>query len=140
VKRIVKVTIVVGIVIGILLAYPIWVMSVGPSVSKNLVSEYLAKQPIVNVTGTIDHWQPIDGPSYALIPEEELHLQLDNGRLYLYGDVLTDSLDEKRVTIIGTLIENFRDYKSATLKPIFGGDPNSAVIFVNDVKILQELP
>jgi hypothetical protein len=96
-------------------------------------TKYLASQPTINVTGIIQHWEPIDGPSYSIIPEEDIDVEMNEYRgIFLYGK-LNPSLEGKRVTISGILIENYADFHSKTLGGAFGGDPHTATILVENV-------
>ena len=93
--------------------------------------------PTITITGTISHWQPIDGPSYAITPEEDLTVPMDEGKIYLYGDILDESLDGKQVKITGKIVENYGEYRVSKYGgPSLGGDPSTSAIFVTDPVVM----
>lgn len=134
------VLIIIGVVIGGLILYgPLsnYIQNYNYKINK---TEYLANQPTINVTGIIQYWQPIDGPSYSIIPEEDIDVDMDEYRgIFLYGK-LSPSLEGKRVTVSGILIENYGDFQLKTLGGAFGGDPNTAVILVEQVFSFEPEP
>ncbi len=125
--------IIIGVVIGGLILYGAlsnYIQNYNYEINK---TEYLANQPTISVTGIIQYWQPIDGPSYSIIPEEDIDFEINEHRgIFLYGQ-LSPSLEGKRVTVSGILIENYVDFQLKTLGGAFGGDPNTAVILVDKV-------
>lgn len=90
----------------------------------------------ITITGTISYWQPIDGPSYAITPKEDLSVPTDEGKIYLYGDVLDKSLDGKQVKITGKIVENYQEYQISKYGATTGGDPTTSVIFVSEVNVI----
>ncbi|QLH05195.1 hypothetical protein C5F49_07565 [Nitrosopumilus oxyclinae] len=104
---------------------------------KSKRTEYIENASTVTVTGILQHWKPIDGPSYAVIPEEEMNVNMNNGRIFLYGEKLSPSLHDKKVTVTGKLIESYVDFQLETLGMAFGGDPDSAAIFVSGIEIIE---
>ena len=92
--------------------------------------------PSITVTGTISHWQAIDGPSFAIVPEHKISVPTDNGKIYLYGKLILDqSLDGQERTITGKIIENYAEYRESQFGSSLGGDPSTSVIFVNEVQL-----
>ena len=91
--------------------------------------------PTIIVTGIISHWQPIDGPSYAIIPNENLDVPTDDGKIYLYGnDILHPNLDGKEVTITGQIVENYAEFQASKHGAYLGGDPSTSAIFVTEIQ------
>lgn len=106
--------------------------------SKN--KAYMENAPSITITGVIQHWKPIDGPSYSIFPEEQIDVNMTYNGIYLYGEKLNSSLNSQKVKVSGKLIENYTAYKSETMGFYFGGDPNTAAIFVSDIEIIDEEP
>lgn len=100
----------------------------------------LETMPSITITGIIQHWQPIDGPSYSIIPEEKINVNMADNQIFLYGEKLNSSLHDKKVKVTGKLIENYVEHSIAIGMPIFGGDPNTAVMFVSDIEIIDNEP
>ncbi len=139
-KKRYKIPIIIAIIIGGLIVYEFvssYIENYNYITSRE---EYLAKQPTINVTGIIQHWQPIDGPAYSIIPEEDTDFEINEYRgIFLYGQ-LNPSLEGKRVTVSGTLIESYVDFQLKTLGGAFGGDPDTALILVEDVISFEPEP
>ena len=91
----------------------------------------------ITVTGVISHWQPIDGPAFAITPENNLTIPMDNGRIYLYGN-LNSNLDGKKVIVTGKIIENYAEYQTSKHGGAFGGDSSTSVIFVTEIGFVDE--
>lgn len=106
--------------------------------SKN--KAYMENAPSINITGVIQHWKPIDGPSYSIFPEKQIDVNMTYNGIYLYGDKLNSSLNSKKVKVSGKLIENYVVYSLETKGFYFGGDPNTASIFVSDIEIIDKEP
>jgi len=103
------------------------------------VSAYLEQVPTINITGVIDRWKPIDGPSHALVPDEEIDFEMGYRGIYLHGFNLSEDedLDGKHVRIQGKLLENFVEYAKAVEIPYYGGSPTTATIIVEEIQILN---
>ena len=139
-RRISKITIIIGVIIGGLIVYGFVSSYISSYNYETRKQEYIAKQPTIIVTGIVQHWEPIDGPSYSMIPEEDIDFEINERRgIYLYGyDKLKPSLEGKRVMVSGKLIESYFDFQLETLGTAFGGDPSTAVILVSEIKILNK--
>ncbi len=92
----------------------------------------------IEITGVINHWEPIDGPAYALISEEPVNAQVSNPGIFLYGDMLRPHMKDKTVTVKGTFIPNYVEYKASLGLRLFGGDPRTATILVDEIQINSE--
>lgn len=106
--------------------------------SKN--NDYMENIPFITMVGVVQHWKPIDGPSYSIFPEEQIDVDMSYSGIYLFGEKLSSSLNSQKVKVSGKLIENYTAYRLETSGFIFGGDPNTAVIFVSDIEIIDEEP
>jgi hypothetical protein len=139
-KRIAKIAIITGVVVGGLIVYGFASSYIANYNYETSREAYIAKQSTINVTGIIQHWKPIDGPSYSVIPEENIDFEIDEHQgIFLYGyEKLNPSLKDKRVIVSGKLIESYVDFQLETLGGAFGGDPSTAVILVNEIIILNE--
>jgi len=138
-KKRYKIPIIIAIVIGGLIVYGFVSSYISNYNYITSREEYIANQPTISVNGIIQYWQPIDGPSYSIIPEEDIDFEINERRgIFLYGyGILSPSLEGKRVTVIGTLIESYVDFQLETLGTAFGGDPETATILVDKVEILN---
>lgn len=123
-------------------------MFIGPQISGQIWKmyyddrreAYLENTPSITITGVIQHWNPIDGPSFSIIPEEQINVNMTYNGIYLYGEKLSSSLNSTKVKVSGKLIENYAAYGLETRGFVFAGDPAAAAILVDDVKIIDEEP
>lgn len=139
-KRTKIILIIIAVVIAYLFIEPqisgyIWRMDFE---SKN--KDYMENAPSITMIGVIRSWTPIDGPSFSIFPEEQIDVDMTYDGIYLYGEKLSSSLNSQKVKVSGKLIENYTAYRLETSGFIFGGDPNTAVIFVSDIEIIDEEP
>jgi hypothetical protein len=101
-------------------------------------SEPLIESRHIEITGVINHWQPIDGPAYSLIIDEPINAQVSDMGIFLYGDMLRPYMKDQTVTIKGMLIPNYVEYQRSLGFSIMSGDPSTATILVDEIQIQQE--
>lgn len=89
----------------------------------------------VELSGIIHHWQPEDGPAYSLITSEPINAQVNDVGIFLYGDVLRPHMKNEFAIVKGLLISNYVEYKRSLGLKIFGGDPYTATILVDEIQI-----
>lgn len=101
-------------------------------------SESLIESRHIEITGVINHWQPIDGPAYSLITDKPINAQVGDVGIFLYGDMLRPYMKDQTVTIKGTLIPNYVEYQRSLGFSMMSGDPSTATILVDEIQIQQE--
>ena len=131
--------VIIGIAVAIGLMFLISQISaeINRNETKARISAYLEQQPTITITGVIDHWNPIDGPSFALVTDEKVDAEVGYRGIYLYGKELDEHLEGKHVRIQGKLLKSYVEYAENTGIMYSGGSPTTATIIIEDIQILN---
>lgn len=132
-RKIIKIAI-IGIILA--LTFPFWGGDIYYAIGEYRATLYLENVPVVDVTGTLYNWQPIDGPSYAIIIDHEVEGLEAGTRIFLRGSEIHSHVGGEIIQVQGKFIEDYVQYKKSVGLPIFSGW-GGTVILVGDIKVIK---
>jgi len=135
VRKVIKISIPIAIIIA--LTFPFWGGEFYGDIIQFRATQYLENVPTVVVTGTLYNWQPVDGPSYAILIDQEVEGVDAGSRIYLRGSEIYGHIGGEIVQVKGKFIDDYIEYLSSAGMGILGGDEDSPVILVDDVTIIK---
>lgn len=134
-RNIIKIVIPVGIIL--VLIFPFWGGGISDYIIQYSSTQYLENVPVVDVTGTLYNWQPVDGLSYSILIDHEVEGIETGSKIYLSGSKIYSHIGGEIIQVHGKFIENYIEYKKSAGMGIYGGDGDFPVIFVDGVTVIK---